>query len=227
MDSRGVLDQLLHSGKQVLAEGCDVVEGVMGVPENGERRDAVLSGLAKGAVAGGVLGLMLGTRGGRRLAGKVIKYGSLAAAATVAYKAYQNWESHFPEQASGMSINDLDDQCVEHRSLLLIRAMIAAAESDGHVDEEEHRIIKEQLDKLELDDETVAMLQTEFAHPITLQQLANEVDSTTAAAEVYLLSSLVVDDSTESGREYLSELASILRLPMELVDQLDEQTRDI
>ncbi|MGI9471875.1 MAG: tellurite resistance TerB family protein [Rubripirellula sp.] len=225
MDSRGVLDRLLHSGKQVLSESCQAMEGAVGVPDSGLQRKAVLSGLAKGVVAGGILGLMLGTRGGRRVAGKVIKYGSLAAAATVAYKAYQEWESHFPDQASGMSINDLDDHCAEERSLLLIRAMIAAAESDGHVDEREQRLIQTQLDKMDLDEETIAMLQTEFAEPISLEQLANEIDSTAAAAEVYLLSSLVIDDSVEAGRDYLSELASILKLPMELVDRLDEQSK--
>ena len=223
MDARGVLDQLLESGKQMLEQGRGVVEEKMGVPESGEQRDAMVSGLGKGAIAGGLLALMLGTEGGRKVTGKVVKYGSLTAAAAVAYKAYQTWQSQDPEEASGMSINDLDDVAAQKRGLLLVQAMIAAANADGHLDDKEQKTIEKQLAELDLTEETAAMLQSEFAQPMTPEQLAGQVDSTAAASEVYLLSSLVVDEDevNSAERDYLSRLASALRLPMELVTRLE------
>lgn len=221
MDAQGVLDRLLESGKQMLEQGRGVVEETLGVPESGEQRDAVVSGLGKGAIAGGLLALMLGTKGGRKVTGRVVKYGSLTAAAAVAYKAYQAWQSQDPEEASGMSINDLDDAAAQKRGLLLVQAMIAAANADGHIDDNELKTIQKQLAELNLSEETVAMLQVEFVRPMTPEQLAGQVDSTAAASEVYLLSSLVVDEVNAAERDYLSRLASALRLPMELITRLE------
>ncbi len=181
----------------------------------------MVSGLGKGAIAGGLLALMLGTEGGRKVTGKVVKYGSLTAAAAVAYRAYQSWQSQDPEEASGMSINDLDDAAAQKRGLLLVQAMIAAANADGQIDDNEQKTIQKQLAELDLNEETVAMLQSEFAQPMTPEQLAGQVDSTAAASEVYLLSSLVVDEVNAAERDYLSRLAAALRLPMELVTRLE------
>ena len=223
MDARGVLDQLLQSGGEMLQQGRDLAEKKLRLPESGEQRDAMISGLGKGAIAGGLLALMLGTKGGRQVTGKVVKYGSLAAAATVAYKSYHAWQTQQPDQASGMSINDLDDTAAQQRGLLLIRAMIAAANADGHIDDDELKTIQKQLAELNLSEEAVAMLQSEFALPLTTEQLAGQVDSTAAASEVYLLSSLVVDEANPAEREYLSRLAISLRLPMQLVARLEAQ----
>ena len=221
MGARGVLDQLLESGKQMLEQGRGVVEGKLGVPESGGQRDAMVSGLGKGAIAGGLLALMLGTKSGRNMTGKVVKYGSLTAAAAVAYKAYQSWQSQDPDEASGMSINDLDDAAAQQRGLLLVQAMIAAANADGHIDDDELKTIQKQLVELDLGEETAGMLQSEFAQPMTPEQLADQVDSTAAASEVYLLSSLVVDEVNSAERDYLSRLATALRLPMELATRLE------
>ncbi len=223
MDTRGVLDQLLQSGKQMLEQGRGVAEDKLGLPKSGQQRDAMVSGLGKGAIAGGLLALMLGTKGGRKVTGKVVKYGSLAAAAAVAYKAYQAWQSQEPDQASGTSINDLDDTAAQNRGLLLVQAMIAAANADGHIDDNELKTIQKQLADLDLSEEAVAMLQSEFAQPLTPEQLAGHVDSTAAASEVYLLSSLVIDDSNPAERDYLSRLATALRMPIDLVARLESQ----
>ncbi len=223
MDARGVLDQLLQSGKQALDQGREIAEDKLDLPESGENRDAMIAGLAKGAVAGGLLALMLGTKGGRNVTGKVVKYGSLTAAAAVAYKAYQAWQLQEPDEASGMSINDLVGDPAERRGMLLVRAMIAAANADGHIDDNELKTIQKQLAELDLNEETVADLQSEFASPQTVSQLAQQVDSTAAASEVYLLSSLVIDEVNPAERDYLSRLASALRLPMELVTRLEAQ----
>lgn len=223
MDNRGVLDQLLQSGRELLEQGRDQAEHKLGVPASGESRDAMISGLGKGAVAGGLLAMMLGTRSGRAVTSKVVKYGSLAAVAAAAYKAYQGWQDQPQDESMGMSINDLDDQSGEGRGQLLVQAMIAAANADGHINQDELKQIQQQLEKLDLSEEAIATLQAEFADPMTPQRLAEKVDSMAAAAEIYLLSSLVVDEANPAERDYLSRLAAALRLPVELVDDLERQ----
>ncbi len=223
MDARRVLDQLLRSGTELLDQGREQAEQTLGVPESGQQRDAMVSGLGKGAIAGGLLALMLGTKGGRRVTGKVVKYGSLAALAAGAYKAFHAWQDQQLDGSQGMSINDLDDQSGAGRGQLLVQAMIAAANADGHINEDERKTIRQQIEQLGFSDDAVVMLQSEFADPMTPPRLADRVDSMAAACEVYLLSLLVVNETNPTERAYLARLAAALRLPVELVDDLERQ----
>jgi len=51
-----------------------------------------LGGFGGGAMAGGILGLILGSKKMRKMAGGVVGYGGAAAAGAMAFKAYQNWQ---------------------------------------------------------------------------------------------------------------------------------------
>ena len=44
----------------------------------------------KSLLGGGALGLLLGSKGGRKLGGKALKYGALAGVGALAWKAYQD-----------------------------------------------------------------------------------------------------------------------------------------
>jgi len=222
MDAQGILDQLFSSGKQMLGKGQALAEDKLGVPEQGESREAMVSGLGKGAIAGGLLALLVGTKGGRKVSGKVIKYGSLAAVATMAYKTYQGWAAQ-NSPVEGAAITDLDAESAKERGLTLVRAMIAAANADGHIDQNEQRTIQAKLVEMNLDESTLASMQSEIAQPVTPEQLASGVDSRAAAAEVYLLSSLVVDEANPEERNYLDRLAAALGLPSDLSAKLEQQ----
>lgn len=225
MDMKAILDQLLHSGKDAAQKTKDFAEQKLGVPSQGENRDAMLSGLGKGALAGGLLALLLGTKTGRGVTGKAIKYGSLAAVAGFAYKAYRDWQASQPNQSASStgqdaSIQDLTGDQANHRSLVLIRAMIAAANADGHIDEAERANIREQLQALGLENDARQVLETEIGRPLSPQELAALVDSPAAASEVYLLSSVIVDEANPMEKEYLKELSVALKLPASLVQRL-------
>lgn len=56
-------------------------------PGAGNRSD-----LLKGAAAGGLLGLLVGNKKARRMAGGLVGYGGAAAAGALAFKAGQNWQ---------------------------------------------------------------------------------------------------------------------------------------
>jgi uncharacterized membrane protein YebE (DUF533 family) len=245
MDARGILDQLFQSGKEMLDKGRNVAEQKLGMPEGGEKREAMVSGLGKGAAIGGLLALLVGTKGGRQVSGKVIKYGSIAAVATAAYKAYQSWAGQSasagsiepsqgrgelsqgtgePGKGKGQSMNEIQDSSAQQqRALLLVRAMIAAANADGHIDDQEKQTIQGKLAELQISPESIAKLQSELASPLTPEQLGSMVDSQAAASEVYLLTSLVIDEQSDVERRYLDRLATALRLPTTLTSRLEKE----
>jgi uncharacterized membrane protein YebE (DUF533 family) len=76
---------MLETAKELSVEGRNLAEKKLGPPESGEKRNAMVLGMGKGALAAGVLALLLGTRAGRRLGGASLKLGGLAAVGTLAY----------------------------------------------------------------------------------------------------------------------------------------------
>ncbi|MEZ5450173.1 MAG: DUF533 domain-containing protein [Thiolinea sp.] len=92
MNVNQLLEQMLQSGRAMAQQGQGYAEQKLGVPEQGPERDAMLSGLGKGAAAAGVLALLLGTRTGRRVTGTGLKIGSLAALGGIAYQLYNRWQ---------------------------------------------------------------------------------------------------------------------------------------
>jgi uncharacterized membrane protein YebE (DUF533 family) len=90
--SQSLLDTLLASAKS-LTKGEGVSELTTKATDlAGKAKDSwnTQSNLTKGAIAGGVLG-MLFTNGGRRVLGTGAKVGGAAVIGGLAYKAYQDW----------------------------------------------------------------------------------------------------------------------------------------
>ena len=54
--------------------------------------------LLKGAAAGGLLGLLVGNKKARKMAGGLVGYGGAAAAGALAFKAWQNWQQGKPAE---------------------------------------------------------------------------------------------------------------------------------
>ena len=79
MDTEKLLEQILKSGQQMLDRGQEIAEDKLKIPEQGTERDAMFSGLGKGAMMAGGLAVLLGTGAGRRLTGGTLKLGGLAA----------------------------------------------------------------------------------------------------------------------------------------------------
>ena len=224
MNAQGIMEQLLQSARELAEKGRIVAEERLGVAgKEGTERDAVLSGLGKGAAVGGLLAILLGTKFGRRLSGRALKYGTLAALGTVAYKAYQNSQQSegVPAEEIGTQIGELGEEAAERRSMTLLKAMISAAKADGHIDEKEREAIQAQMQQLNLSDDELYFVHAELEQGVTPTTLAREVDSKAAAAEVYLASRMIIDVDHPDERAYLDELANALGLSKELVQQLE------
>ena len=219
MDMKNLLDQLLQSGKDMAQQGQTAAEQKLGIPSEGVDRDAVLSGLKSGAAAAGVLALLLGTQAGRRVTGAAVKVGGLAALGGVAYQMYRQWNAGAASTATATAPTAEPAQLPAPQAPkasveLLLKAMIAAAKADGHIDAAELEKIRTQLTSLELGDKASDMILEELARPLDAKALAALTNGDMAIAlEVYLVSASMLDASDAVEQAYLDDLRVALQLP--------------
>ena len=229
MNVGALFDQLLQSGRELASKAQTMAEQKLNIPSEGPEREAVLSGMGKGATIAGVAALLLGTRAGRGLTGVAVKLGSLGAIGGLAYKAFQDWqakqEGAAPVADPGPAAHTLSGPHLEQRSLALLRAMLAAAKADGHIDEQEQGRIDAYLQKLSLNPEALHFVKNELAKPLNIKEVAAGADSPAAAAEIYLTSLLAINIDSDQERAYLDDLAKELKLPPELVSELLDQAK--
>jgi uncharacterized membrane protein YebE (DUF533 family) len=227
MDVRALFDQLLQSGRDLASKGQSLAEQKLNIPSEGPQREAALSSMGKGAAIAGVAALLLGTKAGRGLTGVALKVGSLAAVGGLAYKAFQDWQAKKGGAPTdpGPAAGTLSGPQLDQRSLVLLKAMLAAAKADGHIDENEQARIDAYLQKLNLDPEALHLVKDEIAKPLSAREIAAGADSPAAAAEIYLTSLLAINIDSDQERAYLDELARELKLPPELVSELRDQAK--
>ena len=219
MDLNNFFDQVLKSGKEMARKGQDVAEDKLGIPAEGEQRDVMLSGLGKGAAAAGVLALLLGTKTGRKVTGTGLKIGSMAALGGIAYQMYNRWQQ---QNAGGttdaVALPAPVEQAPRLSSEVLLKAMVAAAKADGHVSEEELDFIREKLASGELSDNINSLLLNELIKPLSATDIAALAgDDKAAAIELYLVSSLLINEANDAEQHYLTELQAALGLPDDVV----------
>ncbi len=197
-------------------------------------------GLVTGAVGGGLAGLLLGgKKTPRKLAGTALKAGGVALVGGLAYKAWRDWQAGkaAPEAANasapatpalealpppeGTAFLPAGSAAQDDLSESLMRAMIAAAKADGHVDDAERRRIAENLDILALEPSQRAFLEAELRKPLDVGEVADAARCPEHAAEIYTASLLAIDPTGPAERGYLAMLAARLKLDPELVAHLE------
>lgn len=234
MNTRGLLDQLLKSGQDLLANKANPVGknngaagGRPGGLLDGANLGSLLSGAGGGALAAGAMGLLLGNKSARKLGGKALTYGGLAALGVIAYKAYGNWQANQAagQQAEPQTIDRLPEPQVELHSQAILRALVAAAKADGHVDARERQLIEGEFVKLSNDSELTTWLDRELNKPLDPADVARAATTPEMAAEMYVASVLMVDEEHFMERAYLDELAKQLKLAPELKAELELQVR--
>ena len=94
----------------------------------------------------------------------------------------------------------------------MLKAMIAAAKSDGHMDDRERELVQAELGRVAADADMRRWVEDELRRPIDPAAVAAAATTPELAAEVYLASVLMVDDTTPMERAYLDALARELRL---------------
>jgi uncharacterized membrane protein YebE (DUF533 family) len=185
--------------------------------------------LATGAALGGLAAILLGTGAGRAITGSAARMGGLALIGGLAYKAFQNYQAGRPvldlqgaAASLGGSTPALPAPANEQdHALRLVRAMIAAASSDGIVDDTERAAIAGNLRAAGLDGEAAAYIENEFANPADIASLASGIASPEEGSQVYAAARLAIDPDTREEQDFLAALASALALDPGLVAHID------
>jgi len=225
MNTRGLLDQLLKSGQDLLASQAG--KGSSGKPgTSAGGLGSLLSGAGGGALAAGAMGLLLGNKKARKYGGKALTYGGLAALGVLAYKAYGNWQARQQlAAAEPQTVDRLPPAQAEQDSQAVLRALVAAAKSDGHIDERERALIEGEFTRLDSDRELQHWLHAELNKPLDPAEVARAAQTPEMAAEMYLASVMMVDQENFMERAYLDELARQLRLDPALRQELESQAQ--
>ncbi len=229
-DAKSLLDQFI--GGQNPQGGRGSPFGSANSGDLLQQAGNALSGFGGGALTGGIAGLLLGSKKGRKLAGNALTYGGLAVAGALAYRAYQNYQAGkqaTPAAAAQTPLlpppadtpfnpaREADQQSLGRN---LLRAMIAAAKADGHIDAAEQTNIFAQMDKLNVGAEDKVFVMDELRKPLDVDAVARAARTPEEAAEIYTVSLLAIDVDNPSERAYLALLAARLRLDDKLVAHL-------
>ncbi|MFK0086583.1 tellurite resistance TerB family protein [Pseudomonas sp. NPDC090755] len=224
MNTRGLLDQLLKSGQELMQKES----GKASVGKSGSAGlGSLLSGAGGGALAAGVMGLLMGSKKARKYGGKALTYGGLAALGVLAYKAYGNWQTKQGAATQGepQTLDRLPPAQVEQHSQAILKALVAAAKSDGHVDERERALIEGEFVKLSNDQTLQHWLHDELNKPLDPADVARAARTPEMAAEMYIASVMLVDEEHFMERAYLDELARQLKLDPALKVELENQVK--
>ncbi|PST18749.1 DUF533 domain-containing protein [Mesorhizobium plurifarium] len=222
-DAKKLLDQFL--GSQVPGAG-----GTIRGRADQVTKVAKDNPLATGAIAA----VLLGTKSGRKLAGNAAVLGGLAAIAGLGYQAYKNYQSGkepvaepaapapaqlpAPPTDSGFAAPEaLSDDF----ALVLVRAMIAAARADGHIDAAERGRIMDKLSVSGLSADAAAFLEAELVNPVDLDAIISAGKTEEERVEIYTASRLAIEPDGRAERGYLDLLAGRLGLADALVDHIE------
>lgn len=117
------------------------------------------------------------------------------------------------------------DAARKQEAVLLIRAMIAAANADGIIDQEERQRIFDKFHAANLSQEEQIFLAGELLNPSGINQLTAEVHSVEMARQIYAVSLITITDDTEAERIYLRTLCEQLGLSDVEHDALHQNLR--
>lgn len=185
----------------------------------------------------GIAALLLGTKKGRKIGGSAIKLGGMAAIAGLAYSAWKNYQAgQSPQQAEtelgngGEVLPPPPDtgfdpsaapQGEDEFALALVRAMIAAARADGHIDAEERARIEGKLEENGVEKDAAEFIRRELAAPTDLDAIVATAQTDAQKVELYTASRVAIEPDSRAERGYLDMLAGRLGLPDALVDSVD------
>ena len=223
-DPKQLLDQFLGSK----------VPGTEGTVRE-KAGDAVQLAKENPLATGAIAAVLLGTGAGRSITGSALKLGGLAVVAGLGYQAYKNYQAGKTPQESATPQLEADvvpeaeqsgfdtdvEKIDDNFALALMRAMIAAARADGHVDDEERARIADRLAVSGLASDAQAFINAELEDSAPLDEIIAAAKTEAQRVEIYTASRLAIDPDTRAEKGYLDMLAGRLGLADELVDHIE------
>jgi uncharacterized membrane protein YebE (DUF533 family) len=183
----------------------------------GGTQNLALGGL--GALAGALLG------GGGKSLGGALGGGVMALLGAMAFKALQGSGQSTGRVPLGLlePQTEADQQELENRSELVLKAMINAAKADGKIDEgEAHRIVGK-LQEAGADAESQRYVLELMRRPMETETLITAaVGHPNLAAELYAASLMAIEVDTSAEQAYLGKLASGLGLTPQVTRRIQQ-----
>jgi len=208
--------------------------GVFGNNQENEQqsksgKSGLAGGLLGGVVAGGLISTLVSSKSSRKFAGTAAKYGGAALLGGAAYKMYRNWQQGQQRNETAVKSKiEIEPQLLQKAShnyqLTVVKAMIAAARVDGHIDNEEQGKIFQAVAKMNLSADNKGRIFDLLNQPITVEEIAQSVETMEQKVEVYFASCLVVNPYGATERLHLNELSQALDLPTELTSEIEQKS---
>ncbi|EKY3198711.1 DUF533 domain-containing protein [Cronobacter turicensis] len=188
-------------------------------------RSKGLSNLITPGALGGLAGLLVASKSSRKLLAKygggALLVGGGAVAGTVLWNKYKDKirAAHQDEPQYGQQQTPLD-----RRAERLVLALVFAAKSDGHIDNNERAAIERQLREAGIEEQGRILVEQAINQPLDPMRLAADVKNEEEALELYFLSCAAIDIDHFMERSYLQALGDALKIPQEVRDEIE---RDI
>lgn len=155
------------------------------------------------------------------MGGGFARSAALAALGGLALNALQNYGKR-TQSSEALKPEHTGAQIDDTEALLLIRAMIAAANADGQIDADEQRHIVAKLDEAGASEEERAFMDREMRDPVALDVLLKDVRGADQSQRFFVASVLAIKADTPAEQSYLRYLADRLSLAPEQARELTQ-----
>ncbi|NUU68187.1 tellurite resistance TerB family protein [Enterobacteriaceae bacterium BIT-l23] len=204
--------------------------GQSGQQGSAGKQEQGLSKLLVPGALGGLAGLLVASKSSRKLltkyGGSALLVGGGAVAGSVLWNKYKQRmsETQQPQQQAQPVQPALANQAspLDERAERLVLALVFAAKSDGHIDDQERQVIEQQLQEAGIEQEGRALVQRAIEQPLDPQRLAQGVRNEEEALELYFLSCAAIDIDHFMERSYLNALGDALQIPQDVRDGIEQ-----
>ncbi len=202
------------------------LQSMLGQKTSGSGEQGLSKLLVPGAL-GGLAGLLVANKSSRKLLAKygtgALLAGGGAIAGTVLWNKYKDRvraahrdEPHYGEHTSPLDL----------RTERLILALVFAAKSDGHIDDDERAAIEQQLREAGVEEQGRTLVAQAIEQPLDPQRLALSVKNEEEALELYFLSCAAIDIDHFMERSYLNALGDALKIPQDVREGIEKDIRE-
>ena len=232
MDAMKLLESLMGNRTVSYSIGSKLLGGLLGGGGKPEPQQSGLAGILSGVMGGGeqqqqssgisgLLGSVMGGGGGGGAAGLLGSVlGGGGAAGLLGSVMGGGGEEEAPQQQAQAQFTPEHHAEANDQAVVMIRAMVNAAKSDGRVDQAEQEKIIGKLGE-DVSQDEIDFLKQEFAAPIDVEAFARSVPKG-LEQQIYALSLTSIDLDTQNEAQYLGQLAQGLNMEPSVCNQIHD-----